>query len=142
EGLVQRAALFADGERLHDERVLTDAILDLRELALLHERGELGRLLQRLGELRRVGDDDRALELAEGELAGRGASAGRGARGGSGSARRLGLRCAGRKDPCAARGGRELEEFPTTERALCHLRPSYPLWRDIASRRGSGSPPS
>src|SRR5262249_2770504 len=66
EAAPPRAAVFSDlAQRLHDERILPDALLDRRQLAGPDELRELGRLLERLRELRRVRDDFRSFELAD-----------------------------------------------------------------------------
>ena len=60
------AAVLADlAERLDDQRVLADALLDGRQLAGLDQLGELGGLLEALRHLGGIGDDLRPLELAD-----------------------------------------------------------------------------
>jgi hypothetical protein len=57
--------------RLEDERILSDTLGDRRKLSLLYKSSELGRLLEGLRELRRVGDDLGTLELSQRVLSGR-----------------------------------------------------------------------
>src|SRR6185369_352042 len=60
------AAVPADlAERPDDERVLSDALLHGRQLASLHQLGELWRLLEGLGVARGVGHDLGAFQLAD-----------------------------------------------------------------------------
>jgi len=55
EAAAPRPAVLADlAQGLDDEWVLPDPLLDRRELAGLHELGELGRFPEAPGELRRV----------------------------------------------------------------------------------------
>ena len=60
------AAVPADlVHRLDDERVLADSLLDRRQLAGLHQLRQLRRFLEALGELGRIGDGGRPLELPD-----------------------------------------------------------------------------
>src|SRR5262249_10943177 len=52
-------------QRLDDERVLTDALGDWRQLAGLGQRRQLRRFLEALRRLRGIRDDFRAFELAD-----------------------------------------------------------------------------
>src|SRR6266542_365739 len=115
DGLAQRAAVLADTvDGLDDELVLPDTLRDRRELALLHERGELWGLLEGLRELRRIRDDHRAFEFPELISPGR-------ARCRALSRRRAWdrrLRHARGEQRRATRGCRQLQEFATTEPPL------------------------
>src|SRR6266542_3546784 len=115
DGLAQRAAVLADTvDGLDDELVLPDPLRDRRELALLHERGELWGLLEGLRELRRIRDDHRAFEFPELVSPG-------GARCRALSRRRAWdrrLRHARGEQRRATRGCRQLQEFATTEPPL------------------------
>src|SRR5882762_5607706 len=66
EAAAPRAAILADlVQRLDDQRVLPDALGHRRQLARLDLLGQLGRLPERPGELRSVGDDFGAFQLAD-----------------------------------------------------------------------------